>query len=413
MPVKSRDYYTVEARSGRDFFWFSPGGSIASHPPREEAEMSPAQSKSTRRPASRQGTSKSRSSSVPRSAPSKQSMLARKALSTFSGRRIKMIPIAEETIDTLMTSAIVPRESREPTEPKPGPWSRWHECNDQKRLWRARQLPNESWDYQFKRKNTPAPQKKTVAAGRPISATRNLASFFFGIPLPAPVVSPPSSQASPKPTITITPPPPNEDESTSTTNSESTGRRGPKISGERSSATTFPSTLSTGKGKGSSLSIHSSGQASREGREGDKLAHGPQPNKPNNGQLNPKSPAKAGGPRGGSQFLSPNARSTAGTGKMRKKMPKPIPAITVISLSKPPPRRQAPAKAAAAVGTTPNNNSNNSFNNISNSKKLGTKVRSEKELRIDTKKRVRGWLKDVEPETAPQVLDQHGLLIYR
>ncbi|KAK3359863.1 hypothetical protein B0T25DRAFT_112105 [Lasiosphaeria hispida] len=401
MPAKSRDYYTVEARSGRDFFWFSPGGSIASPPRREETDMSPAQPKSTRRPASRQKTSKSRSSSVPRSTPSKQSILARKALSTFSGRRIDMAPIAEETIDTLMTSALVPRESREPGPRKPAPWSEWYACNDPKRLWRARQLPNESWDYQFKRKNTPAPQKKAAAAGRPMSATRGLASFLFGIPL-SPVASPPSSQAPAKPTITITPPPPNEDESTSTTNSDSTARRGPKISGERSSATTFPSTLSTGKGKGSSLSNLSSGREERDK---------PEPPRPSNAHLNPKSPARAGGPRGGSQFLSPNARSTAGTGKMRKKMPKPIPATTVISLSKPP-RRQAPAKAATSAAT-PNNNSNNSFNNISNSKKLGTKVRSEKELRIDTKKRVRGWLKDVEPETAPQVLDQHGLLIYR
>jgi hypothetical protein len=46
-------------------------------------------------------------------------------------------------------------------------------------------------------------------------------------------------------------------------------------------------------------------------------------------------------------------------------------------------------------------------------RKLHAKVKSEKELKVDPKKRVRTWLKGVEVDLAPMPLDAHGFPIYR
>jgi hypothetical protein len=66
--------------------------------------------------------------------------------------------------------------------------------------------------------------------------------------------------------------------------------------------------------------------------------------------------------------------------------------------------------------------SSNGYNTHSNlptkaraayAKKLHAKVKSEKELKADPKRRVRTWLKGVELDTAPLPLDEWGFPIYR
>ncbi|KAK0626392.1 hypothetical protein B0T14DRAFT_492725 [Immersiella caudata] len=404
MPPKPRDFYTTEF-TGRDFFWFSPGGSSAPRNPRHRTGP------------------KSRSSSVARSV-THRSPSVRKPPSMFGvskrPRRAKMASIVEESPDLYMTPAIVttppsePSQQPEPDSKKPpGPWSEWYETRDQTRFWRARKLPDDTWTYEYSPTNPSANSKQTTnTKPKPNpGSNRSLASFFFGIP----VAPPPSTTPQIRP-LSIFPPPPHDtspDEAASTATSSSTGSASPhlNIPQPRSSGTTFPSFVSTGKGKGSSLSILSSSERvstlSRHEEDSTPSRHLPTKGKGSKGASNKASPRGkptltvggngpgAGGP--GGKSIKPNG----GGSKSRAA------ATTIISLSLSKPSRP---KVVPGAGT---GNGNGSVNVKENTKKLHNKVKNEKELRIDTKKRVKGWLKDVVPEVVQSEWDEQGLPVYK
>ncbi|KAK4453070.1 hypothetical protein QBC34DRAFT_422270 [Podospora aff. communis PSN243] len=360
MPPKTRDFYTTEY-TGRDFFWFTgvPGSG----------------SSATRNPRHRTGP-KSRSSSKTRSITHKPPSV-RKPPSMFGvskrPRRAKMASIVEESPDLYMAPAIVTTPPSEPRNPEsepdskkpPGPWSEWYETRDQSRFWRARKLPDDSWTYEYsptKPASTiqPKPTKPTPGSNR------SLASFFFGIPLnPSPAQTRPPSIFPPPPRDNLNPP----DEATSTITTSDSDSSTPSLNNPhlnipqpRSSGTTFPSFVSTGKGKGSSLSILSSSE-----RISTLSRH----------EVDSSTPRKGKGSKGHTS---------------QKANPKGKPSL--------------PAAAAAAAG--------NGVGNVKeNAKKLHNRVKNEKELRIDTKKRVKGWLKDVVPEVAQSEWDDQGLPVYK
>ncbi len=298
----------------------------------------------------------------------------------------------------------------------------------------------ETWDYQFTDQN-PTPPPKRSGTTKSTTGPRSLASFFFGTPS---VSGATHNRTSTNPHRPPTfPPPPKEDESRSTTNSSSTDdtadRRRPKVPFARSSGTTFPSSVSTGKGKGSSLSIVSSDKVSSLARheEGLSLENLPNTTKSKKSTLNQTS-------KNGSRSKNQNSNNIKlGTGKVLKPLiltvspkqqqqqqqqqqqpkskPKPAGHTTVISLSMPKPTRRpnsvamtgAIPGAKGATATADNNGSSANFATIQNAKKLHSRVKSEKELRIDTKKRVKGWLKDVGEEAPePPAWDSQGLPIY-
>jgi hypothetical protein len=80
------------------------------------------------------------------------------------------------------------------------------------------------------------------------------------------------------------------------------------------------------------------------------------------------------------------------------------------------------AAAAAAVSTGKGDNDGNNKAGIflvknrtssALAKKLHARVKSEKELKVDPKKRVKAWLRGVELDLAPIPLDGQGFPIYR
>lgn len=86
--------------------------------------------------------------------------------------------------------------------------------------------------------------------------------------------------------------------------------------------------------------------------------------------------------------------------------------ITLISLAKP----ARPKTLPGAGDENGNGNRNGTAGDVGpgNGKKLHNKVKNEKELRIDTKRRVKGWLKDIGPEAPePPAQDSEGLPIYK
>ncbi|KAK0651686.1 hypothetical protein B0T16DRAFT_84742 [Cercophora newfieldiana] len=408
MPPKPRDFYTTEY-SGKDFGWFSPSASSA-----------------TRSPRHRTGP-KSRSSSVARSITHKPPSV-RKSSTMFGvskrPRRTKMASIVEESSpDVYMTPAIVtatPTQPQDPESKRPGPWSEWYETRDQTRFWRARKLPDDTWSYEFSDINPSAITKPTRPKPPP-GSNRSLASFFFGIPITTPSATSPAAHI--RPTAVFPPPPRDPDpESASTTNSSSTSTPShdrPNIPLARSSGTTFPSSVSTGKGKGSSLSILSSERISVLSKHEETSSRGGRTaNHHHRGSKGiSKAPAlssKAGAKSkantplittitaspGGSNTKPPKgAATTGGGGKSRAA------ATTIISFSLPKPRVKAAGVPPAALS--------GNANVKENTKRLDKKIKNDKELRIDTKKRVKGWLKDVVPEVMQSEWDEQGLPVYK
>ncbi|KAH6626250.1 hypothetical protein B0J18DRAFT_476956 [Chaetomium sp. MPI-SDFR-AT-0129] len=71
-----------------------------------------------------------------------------------------------------------------------------------------------------------------------------------------------------------------------------------------------------------------------------------------------------------------------------------------------------PGKPPAAKGKTPGKPPAKSKAQVAMAKKLHAKVRSEKAMRVDTKTRVKTWLKKVEVDWTPIALDEQGFPIY-
>jgi hypothetical protein len=355
-----------------------------------------------------------------------------------------MASIVEEANDTYMTPAIIVSPEPESGNMKPGPWSEWYETRDQKRFWRARRLPDDTWGYQFSdiKPSSSAPKPSAARQKPPPTAnatnSNRMASFFFGVPI---VITPPPSQHRP---ASIYPPPPKDTDdtveaeavstvTTTTNNSRDRGHLNPHFLLPRDSGTTFPSAVSTGKGRGSSLSILSSEKVSTLSKhEEDSIDR---PNHRHNKTANNKS-------RGGASKLAPSSKAATHKTKSKANKPgntntnptntknnntiipgngndsnnntKPRPTgitttattnLLSLSLSKPRPPPKPPAPPAAGTSPSPS---------AAAGKKLHNKVKNEKEMRIDTKKRVKNWLKDVEPETLSSAsLDEQGLPVYR
>jgi len=416
MPPKPRDFYTTEF-SGRDFGWFLPGGSSATQPQSVREDTRIPKSNTTNTRTSRHRTSsKSRSSSIPRSVTHKAPSV-RKSPSMFGvskrPRRTKMAAIVEESTDVYMTPAIIPTAAAEPESKKPGPWSDWYETRDQQRFWRARKLPDDTWGYEFSDTNPSANPK----VGRPKAAAptsnRSLASFFFGIPAAQPAAPFQNTPSHLRPASVFPPPPRDTDpdpESASTSNSSSTGtasRERPNIPLARSSGTTFPSSVSTGKGKGSSLSMLSSERVSTLSRHEEDSSLGRLHTKARDSKTASSSKASPKSKPNNNTSLATANNNNNDAGKPPKNIngsKSRAAATTIISLSLSKPRGKGmPVASLPPPAPAPG----------INSKKLHNKVKNEKELRIDTKKRVKGWLKDVVPEAAPSDWDDQGLLIYK
>ncbi|KAK1761005.1 hypothetical protein QBC47DRAFT_19589 [Echria macrotheca] len=476
MPPKSRHVYTSEQVS-RNTSRFMPTASTGHADSSVKHKPPPSIRSSARRATPRRA--KSRSSSVPRQSLSRQVRTSPSIFSLPTNRphqtRDKMTSIVEESsIDqalALTAPAIVVDPPPTDETKKTGPWSEWYETRDQKRYWRARKLGNgiypllipppirnkpltqkhlETWDYQYSNtKPQPNRSRQQPLQKPPSTAGRNLASFFFG-PIPQTIQlqqsrpslpsSPSPSQSSRKISSSLFPPPPPlfqlENSSSTSTHSDDNHHHHhhhhhhhdrlnvPANDVARSSGTTFPSSVSTGKGRteGSSLlSILSGGgtqaQAEEEGSSTLSKVDTPSSRKykhpPGERASLKPAPAPERGPgpgptnkkmkKGGQQTKKGGKRSPGGPGGI------------FISLLTAPPPPQIPGLVPGKGDETEKGEREGGAATNANGKKLHSKVKNEKEMRFDTKRRIRAWLKGIGSE-APEpvaVWDAEGLPVYR
>ncbi|KAK1833322.1 hypothetical protein QBC39DRAFT_370202 [Podospora conica] len=350
MPPKPT-IYTTE-RSNRDFSWFPSRTTPQPSPPPEVIDLSPDPQPTTTTPS---GPRK------PRPPPTTTPRRVHKSPSIMFGiskppRRNGPRPTTTNTTKEPPRIVLQPPTDDNPppaaSTPKPGPWSEWFPTRDSPpRFWRARKLPDETWTYQ----HSPTP-----STAQPIQRSL-VASFFFGLPVPSPPPQPSSRNPSPK----RPPPPPRSLHSDSDPEAEADHLKPTPL--PRSSGTTFPSSaVSTGKGKGSSLMSNGAGTSA----EGGKL------------EVEGEVPGGSGKGR------------QAGGGKGRQAM-----ALVWMAGGAAPRQRQGGEKGGAVSN---------------NAKRLASKVRSEKEMRVDSKTRVRTWLRDVAACERPGMAewDGEGLPIY-
>lgn len=232
----------------------------------------------------------------------------------------------------------------------------------------------ETWTYQHSPTlpRAPPPPRSLVA------------SFFFGLPVPSASLTPAPATADTAPTAPNRrrPPPPPADVADSDNDDDSEHLR--VTPQPRSSGTTFPSSaVSTGKGKGSSLMSVLS--ARREGEvDGGKLeVEGGGGKLEVEGGEEGKARRRHTGQGGGSMALFWMAGAAGGgTGRAG--------------------RGQQAGDLKGGGGAAVN------------AKRLHNKVRSEKEVRVDSKRRVRSWLGEVAACERPVVAewDGEGLPIY-
>ncbi|KAK3898750.1 hypothetical protein C8A05DRAFT_47019 [Staphylotrichum tortipilum] len=214
MPQKTREYYLTTSYT-RDFAWFFFGKptSTAKQPPRQRVESTPPY-----RISKVSNISKPRPGRLP---PTKKHE-ARHAL--MAPGDVKAMALAVKA----RSKPAKPKKPESKPKPKPkhkktgpdsvGPWSDWYVSGDRNYFWRARQSQNDKWDYQFtpSYQETTSQTQETTEDTAPTTSSsslnRPLSSFPEDPPedLPAspdPNQSPTPNPASPKsswPTIITT-----------------------------------------------------------------------------------------------------------------------------------------------------------------------------------------------------------------
>ncbi|KXX78921.1 SCO-spondin, partial [Madurella mycetomatis] len=354
MPPKTREYYLARS-PGRDFAWFSFRTLAAPQHPKSKAEPTPTYS-------------------VPKP------------------RRTKMQQVADASEDAFMppadVSAVVGAATAQSIEAGPntstpeqlgsgyaGPWSEWYVSEDRNYFWRARQTPDETWDYQY----TPGYQQPQPRSGSLTSAAQQEPSTSF--PGPSAVgAGRTRDPASPKcswPTIITT----------------STGQQTELSTSSTRTLTTLDKEVDDGSKQATSSALVPL-------------------------VITAKSPparsTRSKRPVGPVMRLLQEGRSR----KARSEVNKSTAVIPTAGggASTPAPKASSKAKGKAKLleqdDSAVKKNSNNSAAltkaRLANAKKLHSKVKSEKELKVDSKRRVRVWLKGLEVDRTPIPLDEEG-----
>ncbi|KAL2127840.1 hypothetical protein VTI74DRAFT_10090 [Chaetomium olivicolor] len=338
MPTKNRNYYLTTS-STRDFTWFLFKPPATSKPSRITAEPSP-----TYR--------------VPKS------------------RRPKTVSTAKEPEKALMAPA--------ETGPKnAGPWSDWYVSEDRNYSWRARQSPNETWDYQFTSGCQESPQVQVISASTSNSELSQPIPLSPGHLVASPTLSQVQDPTSPKsswPTIITT----------------STGRPTENLSASSNrTLTTLPKEL----GDNHPFGLTSTGLAP--------LTATTQPFTPcgiNNDDKKKR-------PVGPVMRLLQEGRSRKN--KAKTEVTKSTVSNTAFNPGKITPAPQLRPGQHDSGGAASLTKTRLTAAQMKHAKKLNAKVKSEKDLRVDKNRRVKTWLKGVEVDTTPIPLDDDGLPIYR
>ncbi|KAL2143263.1 hypothetical protein VTI28DRAFT_10635 [Corynascus sepedonium] len=370
MPAKSREYYLTTS-SSRDFTWFF------FRPP------NPQRLSTKLVPPSPDPAPKAKRTKVPSTTEPRLALMAPvEAKSRKQPSRSREEPTAKSK-----------KQSKKQSKPKRsgienvGPWSDWYLSEDGTYLWRARILQNETWDYQYNYNYQELSPAENIT---PITSN----SEFGQLRSPTPGESsanpnnlsvPAQDSTSPKsslPTILTT----------------STGHPTEGLSASTSrTLVTLPKEVKDASSQPEMALVPISQTRNLSGTKGGTK-------RTNSG----KSPVlrllflQEGRSRksrpGGADSVDPE--SAAGNNIMAMVMPG---------------KEQHGGGGACpgnggsgAVTVSRSNRTSSAF-----AKKLHAKIKSEKELRMDPKKRVRTWLKGVELDWAPIPLDVQGFPIYQ
>ncbi|KAL2019645.1 hypothetical protein VTK56DRAFT_9460 [Thermocarpiscus australiensis] len=357
MPLKQREYYLATSRS-RDFTWLSLWTPIPPRPSRNKVEPTP-----TYR--------------VPK--------IRRKKMPTMTeehGQALMAPPDVKARADIVRSKseAVKPKRSRSKRagSKNAGPWSDWYVSDDRGYYGRARKSPNETWDYQFTQGYQEPPETQTTS---PTTSGSELSPPFPPSPgLPAVSPSRVRDSSSPKsswPTIITT----------------STGQPTENITASSSrTLTTLPK------------EVDDSNQAA-----GSALVPVVTTAKPSHSRgHNHNNVSRNKRPVGPVMRLLQEGRSRKSKAKSEATKSK----LTTAHVQ--------------GLGGKNDGGINNNYNEdrsgdgviltktrTAYSRKLHAKVKSEKELKVDPKRRVKVWLKGLEVDTAPVALDAQGLPVYR
>ncbi|KAK3299356.1 uncharacterized protein B0H64DRAFT_318471 [Chaetomium fimeti] len=349
MPAKTREYYMTTS-SNRDFTWFF-FRPAAPQPPKRTPKPPP---------------------------PSKVPQIHLE----------KMTPTPEGLGQALMTPAHVKAggiarpvssKPKKPSSKRTGakngsPWSEWYLSDDGNYFWRAREARNQTWEYQF----TPGYQEPvpsqdstpTTSIGelnRPLSPIQEMS---LGSPNPSLLEDPTSPKSSWPTIITTSTGNPTEDMSASS------GR----------TLVTLPREVEDGNQVVTTLApLPETTNASHT---------------TNNNAIKRNNTKRPVGPV---MRLLQESRSRKNRAKTE---------ATKFTLNNTPVTTDSPQQGGNHTG----NGSAPAVKNkmaLALAKKLHARVKSEKELRVDPKKRVKTWLKGVELDLEPIPLDVEGFPIYR
>ncbi|KAK4239671.1 hypothetical protein C8A03DRAFT_13964 [Achaetomium macrosporum] len=372
MPTKNREYYLTTSPS-KDFTWFFK--TSATGPTAKSKAQAPCSYR----------ISKVRRPMMP---PVKKEQ--------ESGRALVSAVDAK-------TRSHAPKVRPEPAEPKrsepkkgglrkAGPWSDWYVSEDHSYMWRARKSQNEAWDYQFTQGHQePAQFEDTILTTCSSDIHRPLS--------PSPEKSPPSPEpskshnpASPKsswPTIVTTSTgQPTEFLSASSSRTLTTLR-------EETDDNDIPGTTSTAlvpMAIATQLTLPRGNIKSN--RSSPKRTVGPVMRLLQEGRSR-KSKRK-------SETVQSSANDTSAVKARNASGGKP---------------QKLPGQGQEGTNRTNDGASGepipgNSRTNSAFARKLHAKVKSEKELKVDPKRRVKAWLKYVEIDMTPIPLDIYGFPIY-
>ncbi|KAH6845529.1 hypothetical protein B0I37DRAFT_310909 [Chaetomium sp. MPI-CAGE-AT-0009] len=259
-----------------------------------------------------------------------------------------------------------------------GPWSEWYLSDDGNYFWRAREARKEAWEYQFTPGyQEPAPSQDstpTTSIGelnRPLSP---VPENSLGNPNPSLIEDPTSPKSSWPTIITASTGHPTEDMSASS------GR----------TLVTLPREVEDGNQVVTTLApLADTANASRAKNNGTK-------------RNNSKRPV---GPVMRLLQESRSHKTRARTEATKSTLNNNTPGTTVQDGEKP--QQGGNYTNNGGVAVVKNKMT------LALAKKLHARVKSEKELRVDPKKRVKTWLKRVEIDLEPIPLDVEGFPIYR
>ncbi|GAB1314209.1 hypothetical protein MFIFM68171_04419 [Madurella fahalii] len=361
MPPKTREYYLARNPT-RDFAWFSFRTLATAQHPKSKVEPTPTYSV----PKTRRAKMPSIADASGNAVMSPTDVNARAGASTATS--------AAASSNTSKSEKLASGYA--------GPWSEWYVSEDRNYFWRARQTPNETWDYQY----TPGYQQPQPRSGSFASAAQQAPSTSAPGPGTTPVgagrTRVPASPKSSWPTIITT----------------STGQPTELSTSSTRTLTTLEKEVDDGSKQQTSSALVPL-------------------------VITAKSPPARGTrskrPVGPVMRLLQEGRSRKAKSEVNKSTAV-IPAVAA-GASNPALKANGKAKGKAKLqgqdDTAVNENNNNNVAltkaRVANAKRLHSKVKSEKELKVDPKRRVRGWLKGLEVDRTPIPLDEAGFPIYR